>query len=246
MTVYAGSVAETTLTAQDSRQRAADVQRGTARAAVLGVSDGLVTNVALILGVAAADASPAVVRLAGLASLVAGACSMAVGEYVSMRAQVELLERLLMDEARRLRENPAGARAELEQVIARAGVTRRTAQKAARELARDPAHALATYARTMGLNPDELGSPWAAAFSSLFTFAAGALVPLVPWFIAGGVRAQLASVGLAAAASLGIGAILARLGGRAWPWPALRQLLVIALAAGATVLVGRLFHVPVS
>jgi len=238
-------MAETAVSAQDSRQRAAEVQRGTARAAVLGVSDGLVTNVALILGVAAAEATPPVVRLAGLASLVAGACSMAVGEYVSMRAQVELLERLLMDEARRLRENPEGTRAELEQVIARAGVSRRTARQASRELARDPAHALATYARSIGLNPDELGSPWAAAASSLLTFAGGALVPLVPWFFGGGRSAQLASLALASVASLGIGALLGKLGGRPWPWPALRQLLVIALAAGATVLVGRLFHVPV-
>ncbi len=124
-------------------------------------------------------------------------------------------------------------------------MSRRTARKAARELARNPAHALATYARSIGLNPDELGSPWAAALSSLLTFAGGALVPLVPWFFAAGLRAQLSSLVLAGAASLGIGAMLARLGGRSWPWPALRQLLVIALAAGATVLVGRLFHVPV-
>jgi len=238
-------MAETTLNSHDTRQRAAEVQRGTARAAVLGVSDGLVTNVSLILGVAAAEATPAVVRLAGLASLVAGACSMAVGEYVSMRAQVELLEGLLMEEARRLRENPEDARAELEQFIVRAGVSRRTARQASRELARDPAHALATYARSMGLNPDELGSPWAAAFSSLLTFAGGALLPLVPWFFGSGPKAQLASLLLAGAASLGIGTILARLSGRRWAWPALRQLLVIALAAGATVLVGRLFHVPV-
>jgi len=239
------AMAETTLNAHESRQRAAEVQRGTARAAVLGVSDGLVTNVSLILGVAAAEATPAVVRVAGLASLVAGACSMAVGEYVSMRAQVELLEGVLMEEARRLRDNPEGARAELEQVIVRAGVSRRTARQAARELARNPAHALATYARSIGLNPDELGSPWAAALSSLLTFAGGALVPLVPWFFGAGLRAQLTSLALAGAASLGIGAILARLGSRPWPWPAFRQLLVIALAAGATVLVGRLFHVPV-
>ena len=126
-----------------------------------------------------------------------------------------------------------------------AGVSRRTARQASRELARDPAHALATYARSIGLNPEELGSPWAAAVSSLFTFAGGALVPLVPWFVASGRRAQLASLLLAGAASLGIGAMLARLSGRPWPWPALRQLLVIAIAAGATVLVGRLFHVPV-
>jgi vacuolar iron transporter family protein len=241
-------MAETTVSERehhDSRQRAADVQRGTARAAVLGVSDGLVTNVALILGVAAAEASPAFVRLAGLASLVAGACSMAVGEYISMRAQVELLERLLVEEARHLQSNPAGARAELEQSIKRAGVSPRTARAAARELARDPKHALATYARSIGLNPDELGSPWGAAGSSLLTFAGGALAPLLPWFFASGRVAQLASVAIAGASALAIGAVLARLSGRSWIWPALRQLLVIALAATATVLVGRLFHVPV-
>ena len=230
----------------DSRQRAADVQRGTARAAVLGVSDGLVTNVSLILGVSAAEASPAFVRLAGLASLVAGACSMAVGEYISMRAQVELLERLLLEEAKHLQANPEGARAELESSIQRAGVSWRTAHAAARELARNPKDALATYARSLGLNPEELGSPWAAAGSSLLTFAGGALAPLLPWFFVSGQAAQLASVVVAAVSALAIGALLGRLGGRSWPWPALRQLLVIAIAAGATVLVGRLFHVQVS
>jgi vacuolar iron transporter family protein len=230
----------------DPSQRAADVQRGTARAAVLGVSDGLVTNVSLILGVAAAEASPAVVRLAGLASMVAGACSMAVGEYVSMRAQVELLERLLLEEAKHLQRNPVGARAELEQVIQRAGFSRQTARQAARELARDPKHALTTYARSIGLNPDELGSPWAAALSSLLTFAGGAFAPLLPWLFTSGRPAQLASLIVASGCALAIGALLARLSGRSWPWPALRQLLVIAIAAGATVLVGRLFHVPVS
>jgi vacuolar iron transporter family protein len=229
----------------DSRQRAAEVQRGTARAAVLGVSDGLVTNVALILGVSAANVSPGFVRLAGLASLVAGACSMAVGEYVSMRAQVELLERLLLEEAKHLQRNPAGARAELEEFIARAGVSRQTAHTAARELARDPKHALATYARSIGLNPDELGSPWAAAGSSLLTFAGGALAPLLPWYFTAGRPAQLASVAVAAVFALTIGAFLGRLSGRPRIWPALRQLLVIAIAASATVLVGRLFHVPV-
>src|SRR2546429_8803498 len=114
-------MAESPLNAHESRQRAAEVRRGTARAAVLDVSDGLVTNVSLILGVAAAEASPAVVRLAGLASLVAGGCSKAVGEYVSMRAEVELLEGVVVGEARRLRGNTKGAGAEHETGIARAG-----------------------------------------------------------------------------------------------------------------------------
>src|SRR5713101_8225496 len=139
-----GEMAETTVNAHASRQRAAEVQRGTARAAVLGVSDGLVTNVSLILGVAAAELSPAVVRLSGFASLVAGACSMAVGEYVSMRAQVELLEQLLVEERKHLKADPEGTRAELQQFIERAGISHRTAREASRQLARDPKHALAT------------------------------------------------------------------------------------------------------
>jgi len=229
----------------DSRQRAADVQRGTARAAVLGVSDGLVTNVSLILGVSAAEATPAFVRLAGFASLAAGACSMAVGEYISMRAQVELLEGLLVDECLRLQRNPEGARAELEQFIERAGVSRKTAREASRQLARDPQHALATYARSIGLNPEQLGSPWAAAVSSLLTFAGGAIVPLVPWFFASGPRAQLISVVSASVAAVAIGGLLGKLSGRSWAWPALRQVLVVAVAAAITTLVGRLFHVQV-
>ena len=184
-------------------------------------------------------------RLAGFASLAAGAFSMAVGEYVSMRAQVELLERLLVEEAERLRRNPEAVRAELERFIERAGVSRKTAHEAARQLSRDKRHALATYARSIGLNPDELGSPWAAAFSSLVTFAAGALVPLVPWFFRSGLPAQVASLALAAAASFGIGALLARLSGRPLLWPAVRQLLIVGIAAAGTVAVGRLFRVPV-
>jgi len=235
-----------TVANESSRQRAADVQRGTARAAVLGVSDGLVTNVSLILGISAAEAAPGFVRLAGFASLAAGAFSMAVGEYVSMRAQVELLERLLLEETEKLHRNPEAVRAELEEFIARAGVSRKTAHEAVRQLCRDKRHVLGTYARSIGLNPEELGSPWAAALSSLVTFAGGALVPLVPWFFRSGLTAQIASVALAVVASVSIGALLARLSGRPLLWPAMRQLLIVALAAAATVGVGRIFRVPVS
>src|SRR2546423_9806487 len=115
-----------------SRQRAADVQRGTARAAVLGVSDGLVTNVAMVLGISAAEASPAFVRLAGFASLAAGAFSMAVGEYLSMRAQVELPEPLLLEEAEKLRRHPQPAPAQLEQNNRPPRAPQKTAHVAAR------------------------------------------------------------------------------------------------------------------
>jgi VIT1/CCC1 family predicted Fe2+/Mn2+ transporter len=230
----------------ESQKRAADVQRGTARAAVLGVSDGLVTNVAMILGVSAAEASPGFVRLAGLASLVAGACSMAVGEYVSMRAQVELLERLLVEERAKLQQNPCSVQLELQEFIERAGVSHRTARVAARQLARDPRNALGTYARSIGLNPEELGSPWAAAASSFVTFALGAFVPLLPWLLSESWTARGWSLGLTVVAALAIGAFLGRLSGRSLVWAALRQLLVVAIAAFATVAVGRLFKVRVS
>lgn len=232
----------------ESRRRAREVQSGAARAAVLGINDGLVTNVALILGVAGAQSSAGFVRLAGMASLVAGACSMAVGEYVSMAAQVELLQRLLAEYREAMRENPELAREDLETFIASAGVKPATAHNASQQISGTPRHALAVYARSLGLDPDELGSPWKAALSSLFTFAVGALVPLVPWFLVrdGGPAAVNASMALAAVMALGIGGMLGFFSGRGPLWPALRQLLIVALASGATWGAGRLFGVAVS
>jgi vacuolar iron transporter family protein len=228
------------------RQRAREVQSGATRAAVLGVSDGLVTNVSLILGVAGADANPKVVLLAGLASLVAGAASMAVGEYVSIAAQVELLQRLLADYREHLRRQPEQAREELEDFIQRGGVRQATAHSASQQIAMVPDRALAVYARSLGLNPEELGSPWTAAITSLLTFAAGAIVPLVPWFFRGGIHAAALSMALGGAAALAVGGALGYLGGRNVLWSAARQLLVLAIAAGATYGAGKLFNVTVT
>ena len=232
----------------DSRRRAREVQSGTARAAVLGINDGLVTNVSLILGVAGAQGGVGFVRLAGLASLVAGACSMAVGEYVSMAAQVELLQGLLTDHRIAMRNHPELARRELEESLTRDGMKRATAHNASQQIAGAPDHALAVYARSLGLDPEELGSPWKAAASSLVTFAFGAAVPLAPWFFVhdAGTAAAAVSSGLAAAMALTIGGTLGWLSGRGPVWPALRQLLIVALAAGVTWAAGRLFHVSVT
>ncbi len=229
----------------DSRRRARGVQSGAARAAVLGINDGLVTNVALILGVAGAQTSVGFVRLAGLASLVAGACSMAVGEYVSMAAQVELLQQLLAEYRAAIQRDPELARQDIEEFIARAGVQQATAHNASQQISGVPGHALAVYARSLGLDPDELGSPWKAAGSSLVTFAVGAAVPLIPWFVVrdGGTPAAIVSIALAAVMSLTIGGALGWMSGRRPVWPALRQLLIVALAAGVTWAVGRFFHV---
>ena len=118
-----------------------------------------------------------------------------------------------------------------------------TAHNASHQIALVPDRALAVYARSLGLDPNELGSPWKAAISSLCTFAAGALVPLLPWFLWSGTRAAVASIVLGGGAALAVGGALGFLGGRNVVWSAARQLLVLAIAAGATWGVGRLFNV---
>jgi VIT1/CCC1 family predicted Fe2+/Mn2+ transporter len=143
--IPAGEAAPTGVVELNEHHR--DVSGGAIRAAVFGVSDGLVTNVSLILGVAGADADPGIVRLAGLASLVAGAFSMAVGEYVSMAAQKELLERELAIERRSLAVDPITEQRELEAIYRGRGIPRETARRLATELMRDPETALETHAR---------------------------------------------------------------------------------------------------
>jgi VIT1/CCC1 family predicted Fe2+/Mn2+ transporter len=227
-------------TGAERRQRATSVQSGAVRAAMLGINDGLVTNISLILGVVGAAATPEVVQLAGLASLVAG--SMAVGEYISMRAQVELLERLLVEEREAIRTNPEREHAVLQDTMQRHGFDEATARAATRDLSGDPERALTVYSRAvLGVNPEEFGSPWASALSSLITFAVGALVPLVPWFITTGLSAVVSSLVLAGAAAVAIGGLLGQLTGGRWIRSALRQLLVVALASGITFQVGSLF-----
>lgn len=227
-------------------QRARELQSGATRAAVLGMSDGLVTNVSLILGVAGAQAEGKFVLLAGLASLVAGAASMAVGEYVSMAAQVELLQRLLVDYREHLKKAPEEAREELEEFIQRGGVRQATAHNASHQIAMVPDRALAVYARSLGLDPEELGSPTRAALTSLFTFAVGAAIPLIPWFFWSGGRASLTSIALGTAAATALGSMLGYLGGRNMLWSAARQVFVLIIAAGATWGAGKLFNVTVT
>ena len=233
--------------ADERRQRAVDVQSGAARAAVLGVNDGLVTNTAMILGVVGATDATGIVQLAGLASLVAGACSMGAGEYVSMRAQVELLERLLDEERRAMAEDPARERAVIRGALERGGFAPALAERMTQDLARDPERALGVYSRgVLGVNPDELGSPWTSAFSSVVSFAVGALVPLLPWYVAPRPTALVTSLALAGLAALGIGGTLGHLSNGRVVWSALRQLVVVALASAVTFLVGKILGVAAS
>ncbi len=220
---------------------------GTARAALLGVSDGLVTNVSLILGVAGAGASSEFIRLAGFASLVAGAISMAVGEYISMRGQVELLSGILEVEREELHSHPDNAKHALREVMLADGMSAATAEVASAEVAANPVKAMAMYARgQLGINPEELGSVWGSAGLSFVMFSVGAFVPLIPWLYSNGMTATIVSLALSAVGALVIGSYLGYTTGGRMLRSALRQLLVLIIAASATYLVGRIFHVQIS
>jgi VIT1/CCC1 family predicted Fe2+/Mn2+ transporter len=218
-----------------------NIQGGAARAAVFGMSDGLVSNLALVLGVAGGHPSAEVVRLAGIVGLLGGAFSMAAGEYNSMRAHRELLERELDIERRELKRRPENERRELAQIYRNRGVDTDLAEELATEMHRDLDLALETHAREeLGIDPSELGSPRAAAAASFATFATGAIVPLLPWFFMGGTGAIWLSVALAMTASLAIGIGLSTFTGRSWVRTAARQLFVGMVAAGVPYLIGRL------
>ena len=223
-------------------QRAAQVTRGAARAAVLGVSDGLVTNICLILAVAGADASPSSVRLAGFASLLAGALSMAAGEWVSVRSQVELYAGLI-DELRGLVDrDPEVVLDEVTARLEEAGFGRATAQLASTELPLDePRFLRFTTANLFGIDADELGSPMTAALSSLSLFALGAFVPLLPWLFGGGAAATVTSVALTAVASVAVGAVVSHLSGRPRWVGAARQLAIVVASSAVTYGVGHVF-----
>jgi VIT1/CCC1 family predicted Fe2+/Mn2+ transporter len=203
------------------------------------VSDGLVTNVSLILGMAGAHPGPGVVRLAGLAGLIAGAFSMAAGEYVSMRAQTELLERELAREQHEIRHRPEVERRELERIYEGRGIEPVVARQVADEMMRTPELALETHAREeLGINPSALGSPVQAAVSSFMMFALGALIPLLPWLVTSGIAATVGSIVLGAVAAIGVGMGLAVFTRRPWWWSALRQLLISTVAASITFGIG--------
>jgi vacuolar iron transporter family protein len=219
---------------------------GAIRAAVFGMNDGLVSNLSLVLGVAAAGSGHAALVVAGLAGLFAGAFSMAVGEYVSVASQRDLLRRQIEMEARELREAPAEEEAELAELYRQKGLSAEQASAAARSIMANPESALDTLVREeLGLDPSELGSPYAAAFSSFGTFAFGASLPLLPLPFLGGTSAAVASAALGALVLGGVGAILGVLSGTSATRSALRMVGLAAVAAGITVGIGRIVGVAV-
>ena len=218
---------------------------GNLRAAVFGVNDGLVSNASLILGVAGAGVEPAYVLTTGVAGLLAGALSMAAGEYVSVRSQREMYEYQIGLEREELAEYPDEEAEELALIYAARGMDVGRARELARELMQDPAHALDTLAREeLGLNPDDLGSPWGAALSSFGAFAGGAIIPLLPYLFsgAGGNPVRLAVL-LTAGSLFGVGMALSLFTGRGAVLGGLRMMAIGGGAGLTTWLIGRLVGV---
>jgi VIT1/CCC1 family predicted Fe2+/Mn2+ transporter len=224
-----------------------DIQGGVARASVFGASDGLVSNVSLILGVAGANPTGSFVRVAGIAGLVAGAVSMAAGEYISMRAQAELFERELELERIEIRRHPQVETVELSQIYQSRGIDPDTARTMAAEVMSDPDRALEAHAREeLGIDPNALGSPIRAAASSFLAFALGAMLPLLPWFVTDGWGAIIASVVLAVLGAATLGFLLGTFTGRSRLFSAGRQVLIAAFAATVTFGIGSLLGVATS
>jgi vacuolar iron transporter family protein len=221
---------------------------GALRAAVFGLNDGLVSNLSLIFGVAGAGVTNTVVIVAGIAGLLAGAFSMGAGEYVSMRVQREVFERLIHLEAHELHSDPEGEREELVEIFVGKGFSRALAERVANEVHDDPELALDVHAREeLGLDPDGgLGSPWAAAGSSFAMFSIGAVVPLIPFFFTQGGSAVLISSVVAGITLFGVGGGVSSLTGRPVWLSGMRMLLIGALAAGITYGVGTLLDTTVS
>jgi VIT1/CCC1 family predicted Fe2+/Mn2+ transporter len=223
------------------------VAGGLARAAVFGVSDGLVSNVSLVLGFAGSGVAANVVQLAGVAGAIAGAASMAAGEWVSVSAQNELVQREVEIERRELVVNAEAETKELAEIYQSHGIEPRRAMDAARDVMRSPDDALAVHTREeLGVDPQDLPSPWAAAFVSLVCFLLGAAVPVIPWYLTSGNAAKIISVLAGVIGAAIVGWLIGRFAERRVWWSSLRQVLILLLATGVTFAIGTLFNVSVA
>jgi vacuolar iron transporter family protein len=223
-----------------------DVNGGWLRPSVFGAMDGLVSNVALITGIAAAAGTHThVIVVTGIAGLLAGAFSMSVGEWTSVHSQAELVRAEIAKERGELVRSPAAEQAELASLFASRGVPRELATKVAHELSQDPELVWRIHVREeLGVDPDNLASPYVAAFSSLVSFAVGALVPLLPYLL--GSHRLWPSLLVAAVALAALGASVARFTDRPWWLGGSRQLALGAAAAAITYGVGSAFGVGLS
>jgi VIT1/CCC1 family predicted Fe2+/Mn2+ transporter len=221
---------------------------GTLRAVIFGVSDGLVSNLSLVMGVAGASSNDSrFILLAGIAGLLAGAFSMAAGEYISMQSQRELFERQIALERAELQMVPEAEEQELVAIYRSKGLSDDEAWTVARRLSADPEVALDTLVREeLGLDPEELGSPWGAAAGSFGAFAAGAAVPVLPFLFGGGSIVFTLSIGLSLLALFGVGAGVSLLTGRGTLFSGIRQMAIGAAAAAVTYGVGLVIGVSVA
>lgn len=218
------------------------------RAAVLGANDGLVSNFCLIMGIAGAGLPGRTILLTGLAGLMAGACSMALGEWLSVTNARELATNQIAREAQEIEETPEAEASELALIYQAKGLSRAAATSFAAQIMQNKDKALDTLAREeLGIDPDELGgNPWTAAGSSFGLFALGAIFPLAPYLFTQGLIAVALSVGLAVLALTAIGVVTCLFNGRSPMFSAMRQVMVGAAAAGVTYGAGHLMGVAVS
>ena len=218
------------------------------RAAVLGANDGLVSNFCLIMGVAGAGTSGRTILLTGAAGLVAGACSMALGEWLSVTNSRELARTQIAKEAEELEQTPQAEQKELALIFQAKGLPKEDAQRVAAELMRDKKGALDTLAREeLGIDPAELGgNPWSAGGTSFALFACGAIFPIVPFLGLSGQAAIVASIVLSALALAAIGALTSLFNGRGPVFSAGRQVFFGCVAAAITYGAGRLLGVSLS
>ena len=222
-----------------------DVGGGWLRPAVFGVMDGLVSNVALVAGVAGSGAPPVAVATAGLAGLVGGALSMASGEYVSVRSERELVEAEIAVERREVADRPEAEMAELAGLYRARGVEPELALAVARQLSADPEQAWRVHVREeLGVDPEGLSSPWVAAGASFGAFSVGALVPLLPYLL--GATSVVLAVVLTVVALAAAGALTSRFTSRSAAYSAARQVLVGLVSAAATYGAGSLLGPAVS
>jgi VIT1/CCC1 family predicted Fe2+/Mn2+ transporter len=221
---------------------------GTLRAVIFGVSDGLVSNLSLVMGVTgAASGNPSFILLAGIAGLLAGAFSMAAGEYISMQSQRELFQHQIALERAEMEAMPEEEEAELAASYRAKGFTPDEAARIAHRIFEDPEAALDMLVREeLGLDPDQLGSAWGAAGGSFVAFALGAVVPVIPYLVGGGTGALVASVGLSLAALFVVGAAVSLLTGRSFLFSGARQLGIGIAASTVTYLIGSFIGVSVA
>jgi VIT1/CCC1 family predicted Fe2+/Mn2+ transporter len=222
-----------------------DVTGGWLRPAVFGVMDGLVSNAALIAGVVGGGASGSIVAITGLAGLAAGAFSMATGEYTSVRSQAELSQAEMAVERREIERSPEAEERELALLYESRGVEPALAREVASQLHRNRDVAWRIHIREeLGVDPDDLPSPWTAAFSSFAAFSIGAFIPVLPFLL--GFTSLTVAVLLTALGLFTTGALVARLTTRPMWYGGLRQLLLGGAAAAVTYGVGTLFGATLS